>query len=71
MPILIVDYDRLFTRYYLVALLKDSTCLLGNLFVEFFAVAVVLVDVFALLIGIGNVFSHQQIHGFASALHTA
>ena len=71
MPIFVVDNNRFFARNYFVTLLKQCTGFFGNLFVEFLAVAIILVDVFAFFVGIVDILCHQKVYCLASALHTS
>ena len=71
MPVLVVDDYRLTARSYLTAVFENGICLLGYTLVELLAVFVVLVDVFALSIGIGSIFSDEQLYGLHTRLHSA
>ena len=70
-PVLIVDDNRFFGRVGLAAGVENGVGFLGNPFVEFFAVFVVLVDFEALACRFLGVAGHKQFYRLASALHAA
>ena len=71
MPVLVVDNDGFVVRIYVAALFENLVSLFGDALVKFFAVAVILVDVFALGVSVGKIFCGKQFDGFHSRLHTS
>ena len=70
-PVLVVDHNGFLGRVAFAAAVEDGVGFLGDAFVEFLAVLVILVDGLGNLECLVGVSGHEQLHSFAAALHAA
>ena len=71
MPIFVVDDNRFLVGVALSTCFKNGIGFFGDALVEFFAVFVVLVDIFCFVVGIGYVSCNKQFNGVSATLHAS
>ena len=71
MPVFVIYDNRALTLHDSHIIFYKVIRLLGDTFVKLLAVTVVLVNIFALLIGIMQISAYEEIHSLHSALHSS
>ncbi len=71
MPVLIIDYYGSLALDYSDIIFDKTVGLLCNLFVKFFPVAVILIDILPFLISVMQIAAYKKINSLHTALHSS